>query len=264
MPLIHESSDGRPLIERRKRIETDLAPASTGFRSNAMIAGGLLFTGGHIGAPVSSPDNRIPPAAAFEQQIDLALQHMRTLILAGHGDLARVVEVSAFIVPFEREHIVRERIQNFLGYAPPLVHTEPVAAVALHAMLEVDGIAVVDSSMRLAEAAEILRPFGYGVGLIHSGPFIFLNGLTAPGATLGEQTRNLFHNADEQLRNMGTALSGMVKLTVYLSEYDTYPEFNDATKELFAEFDPPTRSVLIAPRITGDALLRVHLIALAS
>ena len=70
-------------MDRRQRIETDLAPASTGYRSNAMVAAGFIFTGGHIGAPVSTPENRFLPVETFEAQIDLALTHMRTLVSRG-------------------------------------------------------------------------------------------------------------------------------------------------------------------------------------
>lgn len=250
-------------MDRRRRIETELAPASTGYRSNAMVAEGFVFTGGHIGAPVSTPSNRLLPVETLEEQIDLSLQHMRTLILAGGGDMERVVEVSAFIIPFERASVVFERTQMFLGYPPPLYHAHAVDDVALHGMLEMDAIALVDPAVRMEQAVEILRPFGKDDGLVKSGPFIMVNKLTGAGATLGAQTVNLFREAERQLRAAGSALSNLVKLTVYLSDYDTYPEFNEATKELFATFEPPTRSVTIAPQITAGSLLLVDMIALA-
>ncbi len=249
-------------MDRRKRIETDLAPASAGYRSNAMTAAGFVFTSGHIGAPISKPEHRAVPAATLETQVDLVLNHMRALVLAGGGKMDRVVEVSSFIVPFERHEIVSERTRAFLGYAPPLYHAEPVADVALHGMLEIDGIALVDSGITMEQAAETLRPFGQGEGLVRSGPFVMLNGMTAPGANLGDQTRNLLREADNQLRAAGASLANVVKLTVYISDFETYPQFNDATKELFANFEPPTRSVLVAPGVTGDSLLRIHLLAL--
>lgn len=247
----------------RKRIETELAPASAGYRSNAMTAAGFVFTSGHIGAPVSTADRRTAPAATLEAQSDLALTHMQTLIVAGGGALDRLVEVSAFVVPFEQRTIVDARTRALLGGMPPLFHVEPVADVALHGMLEIDGVALAESELGMAQAVELLRPFGQGEGVVRSGPFVLLNGMTAAGDTLGEQTRNLLVQADDKLRRAGTALSNLVKMTVYISDFDSYPQFNDVTKELFADFDPPTRSVLVAPRVTGESLLRIHLLALA-
>lgn len=249
-------------MNRRQRIETELAPASTGFRSNAMVAGGFVFTGGHVGAPVSTPEQRIPPAETFEEQIDLALTHMQTLVHAGGGNMQRVIEVSAFVVPFERQATVLERTTAFLGYPPPLYRAEPVHDVALHGMLEMDGTALVDPHLDAAQAAEIIRPFGQIDGMLKSGPFVIINGLTASGATLREQTLNVFGKAERLLHAAGSDLSQLVKLTVFTADYDTYPEFNAATQELFAAFDPPTRSVIVAPNLTAGALVRMNLIAL--
>ncbi|MBM4428843.1 MAG: RidA family protein [Chloroflexi bacterium] len=252
-------------MDRRIRIETDKAPASTGYRSNAMVAAGFVFTGGHIGAPISTPDNRIPPAETLQEQVDLCLRHMEQLIMAGGGTLKRVVEVSSFLVhsAYRHRHQVSQQVTQFLGFAPPLLHWQEIADVALHAMLELDGVSVVDPQMDLARAADILRPFGCGQGLVHSGPFVMINGLVAPGASLSEQSTNLLARADRLLQEVGSGLDQLVKMTVYLAEFDPYPEFNEATRVAFADFEPPTRSVLVAPAVTGEHLVRVDMIALA-
>ena len=55
----------------------------------------------------------------------------------------------------------------------------------------------------------------------------------------------------------------LVKLTVYLYEFDPYPQFNEATMQHFADTVPPTRSVLVAPEITGSAKIVIDAVALA-
>jgi len=248
-------------MSRRKRIETDKAPSSIGYRSNAMAAAGFVFTGGHVGAPKAPPGEMPVPAATLEEQVDLCLQHIEQLSLAGGAPKERVVEVSAFIVPFEREDVVRQHVREFLGFTPPLFNPRPVRKIALDAMLELDWIAVADPQIGIAEATKILHPFGHSQGLTRSGPFVMINGLTAPGTTLTEQTMNLFAEADRQFRQAGTALSNVIKLTVYIGG-GQYPDFNEATKLLFADFEPPTRSVL-GRALPGKSLLQVDLIALA-
>jgi len=252
-------------MSRKFRIETDKAPLSHGYRSNGMAAEGFVFTAGHIGAPMVPPGERSEPAATLEEQVDLCLQHMEQLALAGGGPKDRFVEVAAFLVPsaFERQDVVRQRIDAFLGYTPPLVHIQRIEDVAMHAFLEIDGVSLSDPEISLEQAAEVLRPFGHGEGLVHSGPFLFLNEMTAPGANLGEQTHNLLNDAARRLEEADSSFSNLLKMIVYMSGYDIYPQFNEETKRQFATFDPPARSVLIAPKITGDFYLRLDMIALA-
>jgi enamine deaminase RidA (YjgF/YER057c/UK114 family) len=89
-----------------------------------------------------------------------------------------------------------------------------------------------------------------------------LNGLSAEGATLGEQSYAVLRKADELLRAAGSSMQQLVKMNVYIAEFDPYPQFNDATRELFADFTPPTRSVIVAPAVTAPALLRIDFLAL--
>ncbi len=248
------------MLDRRKRIHTDRAPSSIGYRSNAMAAAGFVFTGGHIGAPMVLPGEILVPASSLEEQVDWCLKHTEQLSLAGGAPKERVVELSVHLVPMEQQNVVRRRVHDFLRFEPPLVNVRPVRKIALDAMLELDWIAVADSTISIAEATHILRPFGHGQGLVHSGPFVIINGLTAPGTMLAEQTMNLFAEADRQLHEAGSALSNVIKLTVYIGGGE-YSDFNDATKELFAHFEPPTRSVL-GKSLPNGTLLQVDLIAL--
>jgi len=247
------------------RIETKKAPPSHGYRSNAMVAGGFIFTAGHIGAPMRPPGEPSQPAETVSEQVELCLEHMEQLALAGGGSKGRFVEVAALLTPdaFAQQEKVRQQIDDFLGYTPPLVYVQDIKDVAMHAFLEIDGVSVVDPELSLDHAAEILRPFAHGKGVVRSGPFIFLNGMTAPGANLGEQTHNLLNEAHRLLSEAGSGLSNLVKMLVFTREYDTYPQFNEETKRQFAAFEPPARSVVIAPEVTGESRLLIHMVALS-
>lgn len=249
-------------MERKVRIETPLAPPSTGFRSQGLLAGGLLFTAGQIGAPLRAPGVLAALPDTLEEQVALTLQHLAQVTSAAGLSLEHVVEVSAFLVSHGREDDVRRQIEAFLGFSVPLMHVEQVSAVALHAMLELDWIAVQDPALSPTAAAGILAPFGHAYGATHSGPFVILNGVTGEGRNLEEQSRNALHNADTILRHHGSALDAVVKMAVHIADFDSYPQFNDVTKEVFRDIIPPARSVLVAPTITGASLLRLDLIAL--
>jgi enamine deaminase RidA (YjgF/YER057c/UK114 family) len=256
---IHSEKETK--VDRKVRIETDKAPSSIGYRSNAMVAGGFIFTAGHIGSPLGKPDEHHPPAATLEEQVDLCLQHAEQLSLAGGAPKENVIEVSAFLQPIEGEQVVRQHVREFLQFEPPLFNLRHVRHIAMDAMLELDWMAIVDPDMSREQAIEILRPFGHGKGLVRSGPFLMINGLTAPGDSLTEQTMNLFAEADRQFREAGSGLPNVVKLNVFLGG-GKYPDFNEATRKLFAEFEPPARSVL-GRELPNDTLLQIDLLALA-
>jgi enamine deaminase RidA (YjgF/YER057c/UK114 family) len=250
-------------MERRVRIETPLAPPSIGFRSQGLLAGGLLFGAGQVGAPLRAPGDLADLPDTLEEQVALALEHLAQVTRAADVALHRVVEVSAFLVPSGRVHDVRRQIETYLDMPVPLFHSEQVAAVALHGMLEMDWIAIQDPAMSSATVADILAPFFGGVErATRSGPFVMLTQVRGQGQTLGEQTRSALLNAHTILRQQGSAVHSITKMTAYIADYDSYPHFNDATKEVFHDTIPPARSVLVAPAIAEPSLLCLDLIAL--
>lgn len=244
----------------KRRIETAATPPRTGFRSQGLVAGGLLFVSGMIGMRQDSA------AADLTEQIDLALGHLDAVTRAAEFDRDQVVEISAFVVPPDAETAVRDRLTIFLGRSLTLVHVRQVADVAQHALVELDWVANADPARTRDQAAIMLAPFAHlpTPAPVPVGRFLLRNGLTAPGATLGEQTRNLLAQARDELRSAGSDLDQLVKLTVFIADFDHYPEFDVATREAFASFVPPACSVAVAPDLTTDALVRVDLLALAS
>ena len=249
-------------METRLRIETDKAPPSTGFRSQAMIAGGLLFTGGMIGAPLLPDGGVRAPAPTLAEQVDLCLRHLEQVTMAGGADKRQVVEVSAFLVPYAEKESVARQVADFLGHSPLLFNAHEVHDVAMHALLELDWIAVVDPDLSQAEAASWVAPLGHAPELTERGPFVILNGVTAEGATLGEQSYGVLAKAGRILSEAGSGIEHLVKMTVVIADFDSYPQFNQATQTVFADITPPTRSVVVAPHLTGAHLLRVDFLAL--
>jgi len=252
-------------MDRKVRIRTDNTPPSNGYRSKGLIGGGFVFTAGWIGVPMVPPGETADPASTLEEQTNLICEYLEQVTLAGGSTKERVVEVSAFVADPAQEQEVRGLVREYLGFEPPLFNYFNVQGVARDAMLELDWIAVRDPDLTTDRAVEIIKPFGHAPGQIESGPFLMLNGLTAAGATLGEQTKNLMAKADAQLRRSGSALRDVLKMNVFYvtpTYPGDYPQFNNATKVAFADFEPPTRSVVRAPRITDPYLLRIDFLAL--
>jgi len=250
--------------ERKVRIETTNAPPSTGFRSQGLIAGGVLFTGGQIGAAMPQEGVLRDPSEDLEEAVQLTLGHLEKVTLAAGLEKEDVFEVSAFPKVSGQRADIRVVVKEFLGFDPPLFNYHEVYDVAAHALLEMDWMAVADENLALEQAAEILRPLGNGPEktALESGPFVIWNQLSGSGKDLGEASESLLEEVQSLLVARGGSLEDLVKLTVYLKEFDPYPLFNEATKRAFAEIIPPTRSVLVAPGITGEAQIVMDVLAL--
>lgn len=247
----------------RRRHETDDAPPSTGFRSQALATGGFLFTGGQIGAPYRPGEPIRALASTFEGQVDAALGHLLAVTRAAGARADRVVELSAFTTVPNGEAVVRERFHALLGYDVPLLNHVAVADCAMHGDVELDWAVLLDDGADPLTAAATLKPFMHGATdrVERSGPFLVRNGATGAGPGMTEQSEALLDGLAADLAPFGSSLADLAKLTVYIQAFDAYPDFNDVTKRRFADFVPPTRSVVVAPSITGAALVRVDALA---
>jgi enamine deaminase RidA (YjgF/YER057c/UK114 family) len=248
----------------RVRFETDAAPPSTGFRSQALAAGGVLFTGGQIGAPYRRGTELRALAPTFEGQVDAALEHLAAVTWAAGAPLERVVELSAFTTVPDGERVVRERSRAFLGFDPPLLNHVAVDDCAMHGDVELDWAVALPGTDPVA-ATDALRQFMHAPAgeVIASGPFLVLNGARATGADMAEQSAALIDRVLARLEPPGATLQDVTKLTVYIQAFDIYPAFNAVTLRRFAAIIPPTRSVVVAPHLTGDALVSVDVLATA-
>lgn len=254
------------MTERKVRIETSTAPPSTGFRSQGLVAGGVFFGAGQIGAEMPEPGVLREPIDEMKAAVQITLGHLEQVTKAAGLDRSRVFEISAFPKVSSQKQTVLQETKQFLGFEPELFNYHEVFDVAMHALIEMDWMAVADADVSLKQAADWLRPLGSeeaGVA-IHSGPFLIWNGLRGVGSDLGEASHALLKDLKARLEAEGSGLTDLVKLTIYLYAFDPYPMFNEATKQYFADIIPPARSVIVSPEITGDAKIVIDVVALKS
>lgn len=245
--------------------ETDTAPASFGHRSQAIVASGYLFTGGQIGAPVSRSEPREDYVAtgSLAEQVAICLQHLDAITTAQGSTRDRVVELAAFVAESGARETFDRVVAGFMT-PPPLVRYQEVADVALHGLVELDWIVAVDESITIGDGAEVIRPLGStttGDRVIRSGPFLLTNEVLGHGATMGDATRDAFGQIAKRLAPFGVGLESVLKMVVYIDDFDRYPEFNVVTQELLNSSPLPTRSVTVAPALTGNAAVRIDLVA---
>lgn len=248
----------------KTRIETEKAPPSTGFRSQGLVAGGILFTGGQIGAEMPEPGVLREPCNDMKTAVHVTLSHLEQVTLAAGCTKQDVFEVSGFSKLPDQRSLIHVETCTYLGFQPRLFNYCQVYDCAAHALIEMDWMAVRDKNLPQDQAAELLHPLGNGPvkEVIQSGPFLIWNKLPGQGSDLGAASEKLLADISARLQQQGSSLDDLVKLTVYIKEFDAYPLFNEATKRAFSDIIPPTRSVLVAPTITGDAHVCVDVVAL--
>ena len=246
--------------------ETDTAPASYGHRSQAIVASDYLFTGGQIGAPLRQGNGHPDHAAegSFEEQVAICLEHLDAITTAQGSSRLRVVELAAFVAEPDARHRLERVVNGFFGTAPPLLHYQEVSDVALHGLVELDWIVSLDDTIPIAEAAAVISALGSNTtddAVVVSGPFLITNGVLGRGDTMTAAAKDAFAQVSQRLSTHGASLESVLKMTVYIDQFDRYPEFNAVTQRLLNARPLPTRSVVVSSAITGDAALRIDLVA---
>lgn len=245
--------------------ETENAPPSYGHRSQAIMASGFLFTGGQVGAPLarSAQTGTHEVADSLDDQLALCLGHLEAVTAAAGGTRDHVVEVAAFVAKRDSRAQVEDAIVAKLGRQPQLLRYEEVADVALHGLVELDWVACLDESIQAARAAEIIGPLGQldtGTEVVVSGPFLITNGVIGTGADMITASDDVFAQIAGRLGQKGASLHHIVKMVVFIDDFDHYPAFNAVTQKLLTNVPLPTRSVVVAPTL-ADGAVRIDIVA---
>jgi 2-iminobutanoate/2-iminopropanoate deaminase len=104
---------------------------------------------------------------------------------------------------------------------------------------------------------------------IKAGGLVFVSGQLAlepghtemRGATIGEQTEQVFANLRAILEEAGSGLDRLVKTTVFLQNLDDFQGMNDVYARHVGE-RPPARSTVEVARLPSGALVEIDAIAL--
>jgi len=123
-----------------KIIHTQKAPAAIGPYSQAIMAGGMLFTSGQLGIdPVTSalPDG-------IEAQTRQSLQNVRAILEEAGLDLTDVVKTVVFIQNMADFPVVNEIYASFFGDHKPARSCVEVAKLPKGGLIEIEVVAQCD------------------------------------------------------------------------------------------------------------------------
>jgi 2-iminobutanoate/2-iminopropanoate deaminase len=124
-----------------RAIHTDDAPAAIGPYSQAVVAGGFVFTAGQIGL---DPATGAMVDGGVEAQAHRALTNLRAVLEAAGSGLNRVVKTTVFVTDMADYKAVNGVYAQY--FQQPFPGRSAVAAAALPAgaLVEIEAVATVD------------------------------------------------------------------------------------------------------------------------
>jgi len=123
-----------------KQVSTDKAPAAIGPYSQAITAGGFLFTAGQLAL---DPATGQLVAGDVTQQPERGLTTLEAVVAAAGVTCGEVVKTTVYLQDLAHFPIVNELYGKRLGAARPARSTVQVSGLPRGALVEIDAIAVV-------------------------------------------------------------------------------------------------------------------------
>lgn len=139
----HEKKKERVCIKMKKIIATDKAPAAIGPYSQAVEAGGLLFTSGVI--PIV-PETGELVEGGIEEQAEQAISNLKALIEAAGAEMDDAIKTVVFIKNMDDFAKVNEVYSRFFKKECPARSCVEVARLPKDVLIEIE--AIVESGSR--------------------------------------------------------------------------------------------------------------------
>ncbi len=125
---------------KREIIATDRAPAAVGPYSQAVRAGGFVFTAGQI--PLDPATGRLVEGG-IEAQTRQVLTNLSAVLQAAGTSLADVTKTTVFLTDMGDFKAMNGVYAEFFPAAPPARSTVQAAALPLGARIEIEAVAVI-------------------------------------------------------------------------------------------------------------------------
>jgi 2-iminobutanoate/2-iminopropanoate deaminase len=119
-------------------IRTDNAPPAAGPYSQAVVAGGFVYTAGQVGLV---PETRLFAGPTIEAQTRQVLTNLAAVLNAAGCSMADVVKASVFLADMSDFAAMNTVYAEFFPDNPPSRTTVQVARLPLDARVEIDLIA---------------------------------------------------------------------------------------------------------------------------
>lgn len=128
-------------MSARTQVMTNAAPAAIGPYSQAILAGGLVFTAGQVGLDPASGEL----AAGVAAQTDRALRNLSAILDAAGTSLERVVKTTIFLADMADFAAVNEVYASHFSTPYPARSTVAVKTLPKEALVEIEAVALVET-----------------------------------------------------------------------------------------------------------------------
>lgn len=119
-------------------VATERAPRAVGPYSQAVVAGGLVFTAGQVGL---EPATGEVVAGGVAAETARALENLRAILAAAGSGLERVVKTTVFLTDMADFGAMNEVYARVFGSHRPARSTVAVAALPRGARVEIEAVA---------------------------------------------------------------------------------------------------------------------------
>ena len=137
--LLPLAPPGAPQGAGRKVVTSPRAPAAIGPYSQAIAAGGFLYTSGQIALVPSTGQMAAGDVKAQTRQV---LENLKAVLEAGGTSLPAVVKTTVFLADMGDFAAMNEVYGEFFPGAPPARSTVQVARLPRDARVEIEAVAL--------------------------------------------------------------------------------------------------------------------------
>ncbi len=127
------------MTSERKIIVTSAVPAAVGPYSQAVVAGGLIYTAGMLPIDMASG---LLVSGGIAEQTKQVLDHLKALLEASGSSMSRVVKATVFMTDLGEFGEMNAIYASYFPQDPPARSTFQVAALPKGAKIEMEMVAL--------------------------------------------------------------------------------------------------------------------------
>jgi 2-iminobutanoate/2-iminopropanoate deaminase len=128
-------------VTERRIVKTEDAPGAIGPYSQAVVAGGFVYTSGQI--PIDPATGQFVEGGVREQTGQV-LRNLSEVLKAAGSSLGRVVKTTVFLADMNDFAAMNEVYASFFPEEPPARSTVQAARLPRDARVEIDVVALAD------------------------------------------------------------------------------------------------------------------------